>query len=78
MGSSYGTLAIAAAIAILFFFASPGIIWTWSILGEKNLVADNSNTSFKANKTVVACHAILFGVAMAFGYPIIQKATANI
>jgi hypothetical protein len=70
MAGSTGTLILAAVIAVAFFFASPGVIWTFP---QNNLVKDKpSATSQKANKVNVMIHAAVFGVVMAFGLPIIQ------
>ena len=70
MGGSTGTLILAAVIAVAFFFASPGVIWTFP---QNNLVKGiSSPTPQQANKVNVMIHAAVFGVIMAFGLPIIQ------
>jgi hypothetical protein len=84
MAGSYGTLIMIAVIAALFYFASPGIMFNYSIDGDNQLVDDSNRPRIatgaqppkygtKANKIQVATHAIAFGIAMTFAFPIIKE-----
>lgn len=65
MPKANSTLIMAAILAALFFFATPGVIWTFP---EKNLVAGSSVENDKMNKLNAAIHAIAFGVILSFAY----------
>jgi len=77
---SYGTIFMIAAIAVLFFFASPGIIWNYSLDQDTDLV-ESSNRGLhtdkkanrKANKVQLATHAVAFAVVMTFAFPILKS-----
>jgi hypothetical protein len=71
MAGSTGILISAAIIAVLFYMASPGIIWNFP---DKNIVKDAPSTiTQKANRVNVMIVAVMFGVAMAVAFPLIQK-----
>ena len=74
-GGVKGQIFLAIVIAAIFFTASPGVMWTHSFVGDSNLVQDNKSLTLKANRMVVATHAILFGLILAFGYPFIKDIT---
>jgi len=67
MSKSNATLVMAVLIAIAFFLSSPGVIWSFP---ESNVSKIGDIT--KANKTDVAVHAALFGIAVAFAYPYVN------
>ena len=71
MAGSTGLLISAAVIAVLFFLASPGVIWNFP---QKNIVKDAPSTiKQQANRTNVMIAALIFGIGMAVAYPFIQK-----
>jgi hypothetical protein len=65
MPRSNGTLIMAVIIAVAFFFATPGVIWTFP---QENLVKDSTRKNDKMNKMNAAVHAAIFGVLLAFAY----------
>jgi hypothetical protein len=65
MPRSNSTLLMAIIIAVAFFFATPGVIWTFP---EKNLVKGSTSETDEMNKMNAAIHAAIFGVALAFAY----------
>jgi hypothetical protein len=77
MGNSTGTFILAAVIAVLFFLASPGVIWAFP---DNNIVRDITppETMQQANRVNVMVHAAAFGLGMAFLFPILQATIAKI
>ena len=55
---------MAAIIAVLFFIATPGVMWTFP---EPNLTDINDPT--KINKMNAVFAAALFGIVLTFIYP---------
>ena len=73
MENTKGLLILAAMIAVLVFFLTPGVIWAYSFNGQKNLVQGSSSETNKVNKMVAGTHAAVIALAIVFGYPMMSK-----